>query len=67
MIQASTPRFPFSGKGESGMGAYHGQAGFNLFSHQKTVIEKTDLFDIKLRYPPYKGKLKFLKRLFRWF
>ncbi len=67
LIQASTPRFPFGGKAESGMGAYHGRAGFNLFSHHKTVIEKTDLFDIKLRYPPYQGKLKLLKRLFRWF
>ncbi len=67
LIQASTPRFPFGGKAESGMGTYHGRAGFNLFSHQKTVIEKTDLFDIKLRYPPYQGKLKIIKRLFRWF
>ena len=67
LIQASTPRFPFGGKGESGMGAYHGRSGFKLFSHHKTVIEKTDLFDVKLRYPPYQGKLKILKRLFRWF
>ena len=33
---------PFGGVGRSGMGAYHGKAGFDTFSHQRSVVG-TDL------------------------
>ena len=33
---------PFGGVGRSGMGAYHGKAGFDAFSHYRTVVG-TDL------------------------
>ena len=33
---------PLGGVGRSGMGAYHGKAGFDAFSHQRTVVG-TDL------------------------
>lgn len=54
---------PFGGVGNSGIGKYHGQASFDTFSHQKSVLNKSFWFDIKLRYAPYQGKLKFLKWL----
>ncbi|NMM94064.1 aldehyde dehydrogenase family protein [Bifidobacterium oedipodis] len=49
-------RLPFGGVGESGMGSYHGKAGFNTFSHTKTVVSKP-LFPDSLRfvYPPFDG------------
>jgi aldehyde dehydrogenase (NAD+) len=53
---------PFGGVGHSGMGAYHGKFGFNELSHQKAVLEKPHLFNLPLRYPPYKIKLKWLKK-----
>jgi aldehyde dehydrogenase (NAD+) len=53
---------PFGGIGDSGMGNYHGEASFDTFSHKKSILRKSFLFDIKLRCPPYKDKLKFLKR-----
>lgn len=31
---------PFGGVGESGMGAYHGKAGFDTFTHQKSIVNK---------------------------
>ena len=31
---------PFGGVGDSGTGAYHGQAGFDAFSHHKSVLRK---------------------------
>ena len=55
---------PFGGVGESGMGAYHGKAGFDTFTHYKPVMSKSNLFDIPLRYPPYTGwKMKLLRLL----
>ncbi|MGO1493214.1 MAG: aldehyde dehydrogenase, partial [Ruoffia tabacinasalis] len=54
LIHQSNYNLPFGGVGASGMGQYHGKYSLETFSHPKSVIEKTDLFDIKLRYPPYK-------------
>ena len=44
---------PFGGVGESGMGNYHGRAGFNTFSHFKTVMQKPTWFELFLKYPPH--------------
>lgn len=55
---------PFGGVGLSGMGSYHGRAGFDTFSHLKTVMKRSFLFDIALRYPPFNStKLKIFKKL----
>lgn len=64
LIHQSNYNLPFGGVGASGMGQYHGKYSLETFSHPKSVIEKTDLFDIKLRYPPYKDwALKFIKKI----
>jgi aldehyde dehydrogenase (NAD+) len=55
---------PFGGVGASGMGNYHGKASFDTFSHQKSVLKKSFLLDIRVRYPPYKRKLSYVRRLF---
>ncbi len=55
------PALPFGGIDESGMGSYHGKAGFDTFSHRKSIMHKSLFPDIPLRYPPYKNKLYFLK------
>lgn len=55
---------PFGGVGNSGMGAYHGQHGFDTFSHLKTVMKRPFALDVDLRYPPFsKTKFAILKRL----
>ena len=62
-VNASTP---FGGIGESGMGNYHGRAGFETFSHRKTVIKKPNWFELWIKYPPYtKMKLKLVRALLR--
>jgi len=53
---------PFGGVGESGLGGYHGQASFDAFSHKKSVVKRPFALDMKLRYPPYSGKLSLFKR-----
>lgn len=58
------PELPFGGVGNSGMGNYHGQFGFDTFSHLKTVMKRSFKFDVSLRYPPFsKFKLAVLKKL----
>jgi coniferyl-aldehyde dehydrogenase len=50
---------PFGGVGRSGMGAYHGKAGFDAFSHYRTVVG-TDLpFSVTGRAaPPFSGSTR---------
>lgn len=61
IIHLSNPRLPFGGVGESGIGQYHGKESFNTFSHSKSIMNKSNLLDIPLRYPPFKDNLKLLK------
>jgi aldehyde dehydrogenase (NAD+) len=64
MMFMANPNLPFGGVGNSGMGAYHGQFGFDTFSHLKTVLKRSFLFDVALRYPPFsQTKLNWLKKL----
>lgn len=63
VVQLAVSTMPFGGVGASGMGRYHGKASFETFSHQKSVLDKSFLVDLTLRYPPYQGKLNLIKRL----
>jgi aldehyde dehydrogenase (NAD+) len=64
MMFMANPNLPFGGVGNSGMGSYHGQFGFDTFSHLKTVLKRSFLFDVALRYPPFNStKLNWLKKL----
>ncbi len=61
VIHLATSGMGFGGVGESGMGAYHGEEGFNAFSHTKSIVDKKTWMDLPMRYQPYKkgiyGKL----------
>ncbi len=56
VIHLATSYMGFGGVGESGMGSYHGKAGFDAFSHSKSIVDKKRL-DLPMRYAPYKSKL----------
>jgi aldehyde dehydrogenase (NAD+) len=63
MLFMTNPELPFGGVGDSGMGSYHGRAGFDTFSHIKTVMKRSFAFDVPFRYAPFsKLKLALLKR-----
>ncbi|MTH15520.1 aldehyde dehydrogenase [Flavobacterium sp. LC2016-01] len=66
VIHFSNKRLPFGGVGHSGIGAYHGQLSFDIFSHHKAVVKKGNWLDLPMRYAPYKDKLTSLKRLLDW-
>lgn len=57
----TSPYLPFGGVGSSGTGAYHGKDSFDVFSHRKSVLKQTTLFDIPFRYPNFKNGLKYVK------
>ena len=63
VMHCAVPGLPFGGVGNSGIGRYHGKASFDTFSHYKSTYKNPFWIDINWRYPPYKGKLSFLKRL----
>ena len=57
VIHLATSRMGFGGVGESGMGAYHGKAGFDAFSHSKSMVDKKLWIDLPMRYQPYDRKV----------
>ena len=62
-VQAGAGRLPLGGVGKSGMGAIHGKAGFDAFSHEKPVVITSTVLDLKTRYAPYsQQKLKRIKK-----
>jgi len=64
LMHFTTPALPFGGVGDSGIGAYHGKASFDIFTHHKSVLNKTTHFDFEFRYPPYSDKkLNIIKKL----
>jgi coniferyl-aldehyde dehydrogenase len=54
---------PFGGVGPSGMGCYHGFAGFETFSVRKGVFRQSRLSGIGLFKPPYRGLFERLTRI----
>lgn len=53
IIHLATSEMPFGGFGESGMGGYHGKAGFDTFTHYKSIVDKKTWLDLPMRYQPY--------------
>jgi aldehyde dehydrogenase (NAD+) len=67
LYQAVMTSLPFGGIGPSGMGAYHGKAGFDTFTHHKPVLKRPTRLDASFTYPPYPALVqKVLKTLTRW-
>ncbi|HET9826386.1 MAG TPA: aldehyde dehydrogenase [Chitinophagaceae bacterium] len=56
---------PFGGRGNSGIGNYHGKNSFETFSHPKAIMKTPTWFDPDIKYPPFKGKLWLFKKVIR--
>ncbi len=66
IMHISNSHLPFGGVGESGMGTYHGEAGFKTFSHYKSILDKPTWFELNVKYPAYSAfKLKAVKLLMK--
>ena len=64
LLHIGPPELPFGGVGPSGIGAYHGQVGFDTFSHLRSVYERKVRPDPPLLYPPYTDLKQRIIRLF---
>ena len=66
VMHISNPHLPFGGVGTSGIGSYHGKAGFDCFTHYKSIMDKPTWVELPIKYSPYsKTKLTWLRRLFK--
>ena len=64
IIHLATSDMPFGGVGESGMGSYHGRAGFETFSHYRSIVDKKTWMDLPIRYQKYTGLKEKMMRTF---
>ena len=64
-MHGSLPTLQFGGVGDSGQGAYRGQASFECFTHRRSVTTTPWWMEgmIGVRYPPYEGKLAKLRQM----
>jgi len=61
IMHVANPGMPFGGVGHSGMGCYHGKFSFDTFSHHRSILQKSTLFNPTIPYPPYGNKLKYTR------
>jgi hypothetical protein len=62
-FDAGITQMLFRGVGGSGMGAYHGQTGFDTFSHLRSVYSRATWFDPPVIYPPVSSfKCRLMRR-----
>jgi aldehyde dehydrogenase (NAD+) len=64
LVHLANADLPFGGVGNSGVGAYHGKFSFDTFTRTKAILKTATWIDPSVKYPPYQGKLKLLRRFF---
>ncbi len=53
LTHISNPNLPFGGVGASGIGACHSKAGFETFTHYKSILQKSFLLEPSVKYKPF--------------
>ncbi len=66
IMHIANPNLPFGGVGPSGIGAYHSESTFKTFSHEKSVLHKSFLVDVPIRYAPYGRNSGILKMMMKY-
>ncbi len=67
VMQLVPKKLPFGGRGTSGWGVSHGRAGFDEFSHCRSILTRSTRFDFKAAYPPLNLSLNAMRRAYRFF
>ena len=63
ILHIAQDELPFGGVGASGMGEYHGRAGFETFSKRKSVFYQSRFNALKMLRPPYGARFEALMKL----
>jgi aldehyde dehydrogenase (NAD+) len=67
IFHLANPDLPFGGVGPSGVGNYHGRAGFRCFSHERAVLRQRGNPLSRFLTPPYARRMNRLTARFaRW-
>ncbi|QTH43885.1 aldehyde dehydrogenase family protein [Cohnella sp. LGH] len=63
----ANPHVAFGGVGRSGHGSYHGKAGFQAFTYEKTAYNVYRYLHIPGKFPPYSDRnLQIVKKFRKW-
>lgn len=54
LLHIANHNLPFGGVGNSGMGKYHGEYSFKIFSNEKAVVCSSTFVDLNFKYIPFK-------------
>lgn len=65
IMHVASTNMPFGGVGNSGIGGYHGKYTFDSFTHKKSILKKSNLIDVPVRYAPFEGKLNLIKKIMK--
>jgi acyl-CoA reductase-like NAD-dependent aldehyde dehydrogenase len=63
LLHAAQDELPFGGIGESGIGRYHGKAGFDTFTHYKSVFVQSNFNGFALMRQPFGLIAKLISKL----
>lgn len=58
LLHCVQEELPFGGIGASGIGSYHGEAGFRTFSHARSVFRQARLNGAGMTKPPYGSRME---------
>lgn len=64
LVHITTSSLPFGGVGGSGYGSYHGKAGFDTFSHNRSIMRRALGMDVPMKFPPYGDFSQNMKKFF---
>jgi aldehyde dehydrogenase (NAD+) len=67
VMHVTNSKMPFGGVGSSGTGSYHGKAGFDCFTHHKSILNKATWLELPIKYFPHsKTRFKWIKRTMKF-
>ena len=64
IMHIANPKLPFGGVGNSGIGSYHGEAGFKSFTHYKSILDKSNLIELSSKISSSLRKKAFMDPIF---
>ena len=62
-LHLTNHHLPFGGRGNSGIGNYHGKYSFDTFTHKKAILKTSAWPDPAIKYPPFNKNLPLLKKI----